>query len=60
MADIDVVKKSSHAWLWIVIAVIAIIALFFFFSQRRETRNGFLDQDGGQPLAAAPPLAHAA
>ena len=29
MADIDVVKKGSRAWLWIVIALVILLALWF-------------------------------
>jgi bacteriorhodopsin len=53
MADIDVVKKSSHTWLWIVIALVVVAALFFMLrgNQRPNTRS--LMNEGGQPLAAA-------
>ena len=54
MADIDVVKKSSNTWLWVVIALVIVIALFFLFGRNTDTRTGFLNQKGGQPLAAAP------
>lgn len=57
MADIDVVKKSSHTWLWIAIALLIVIALFFLFGRGSDTRSGFLERNGGQPLAAAPPPA---
>lgn len=57
MADIDVVKKGSHVWLWILIALVVVVALFFLFGRGSETRSGFLDRNGGQPLAAAPPPA---
>jgi Na+/H+ antiporter NhaC len=58
MADIDVVKKSSHTWLWIVVALVIVIALFFLFGTGSETRSGVLDRNGGQPLAAGPSPAH--
>ena len=57
MADIDVVKKSSHTWLWIIIALVIVIALFFLFGRNTDTRTGLLDQKAGQPFAAAPPAA---
>jgi hypothetical protein len=57
MADIDVVKKSSHVWLWILIALVVVVALFFLFGRGSETRSGFLDRNGGQHFAAAPPPA---
>ena len=64
MADIDVVKKSSHTWLWIVIAIAIVLALWFMMAGGgTEPRAGSLI-NGGQPLAAAlaaaphaPPLA---
>jgi bacteriorhodopsin len=58
MADIDVVKKSSQTWLWIVVALVIVIALFFLFGTGSETRSGLLDRNGRQPLAATPSLAH--
>jgi hypothetical protein len=32
MADIDVVKKSSHLWLWILLAVVIAVILWYFLS----------------------------
>jgi hypothetical protein len=53
MADIDVVKKSSHTWLWIVIAIAIVLALWFMMAGgSNEPRVGSMI-DGGQPLAAA-------
>ena len=59
MADIDVVKKGSHSWLWIIIVLVILMAVFFLFIRNPETGTGFLNQKGGQPFAAAPPHAHA-
>ena len=53
MADIDVVKKSSHTWLWIVIGIAIALALWFMMAgSGNEQRVGSLI-NGGQPLAAA-------
>jgi hypothetical protein len=57
MADIDVVKKGSRTWLWIVIALAIVVALFFMMRggqrQGQGSRTGSLLNQGGQPLAAA-------
>jgi bacteriorhodopsin len=46
MADLDVVPKhrSSMTWLWIVIALVVIVALWFAFSGRSQqpSRTGQL------------------
>jgi len=55
MADIDVVKKGSHTWLWIIIILVILLAVFFLFARNPETRTGLLNEKGGQPFAAAPP-----
>ena len=49
MTEIDVVKKSSHLWLWIVVALLVVAALFFMMRGRSEPRNGRLIQDDGHP-----------
>ena len=41
MADIDVVKKSSSSWLWILIALIAVALIIWF-----ATRDGSAVQTG--------------
>ena len=52
MADIDVVKKSSHTWLWVVIAIAVVLALWFMMAGRgNEQRVGSVI-NGGQPGAA--------
>ena len=60
MADIDVVKKGSHTWLWIIIILVILLAVFFLFARNPETRTGVLNEKGGQPFAAAPPHVEAA
>jgi hypothetical protein len=60
MADIDVVKKGSHTWLWIIIILVILLAVFFLFARNPETRTGLLNEKGGQPFAAAPPHVEAA
>lgn len=39
MADIDVVKKSSHTWVWVIAAIAVIMMLFMLFG-RRGNNNG--------------------
>ena len=55
MADIDVVKKGSRTWLWVVLALIVLAALFFMMGGSSGARTGSLMIEGGQPLAAAFP-----
>jgi len=63
VADIDVVKKSSNTWLWIVIAIAVVVALWFMMAGRGNEQRAGSAINGGQPLAAAltaaahPPLA---
>jgi len=55
MADIDVVPKrrSGLTWLWIVIALVVIVALWFAFSGRNQpTRTGQLAEPSA-PFATA-------
>jgi hypothetical protein len=33
MADIDVVKKSSHAWIWVIAAIAIVVLLFVLFGR---------------------------
>jgi len=52
MADIDVVKKGSHLWLWIMLAIVIALILWFVLSGSggRTAQTGMLlDQSG--PLA---------
>jgi hypothetical protein len=54
MADIDVVKKGSRAWLWITLIVLAIIIIWFMMARSgTNPQTGALLQDGGLPLGAA-------
>ena len=54
MADIDVVKKGSRAWIWVVLALAVILVLWFVFAgNRNTTQTGFNIEGGGQPLHAA-------
>ena len=53
MADIDVVKKSSHTWLWIMIALVIVAAVFFLLRGNQGSATRSLMHEGGQPLAAA-------
>jgi len=40
MADIDVVPKSrSNVWLWVVLAIIAVVALWFLFGRNGTNRT---------------------
>lgn len=40
MADIDVVKKGSSLWLWIILAIVIALALWFMMSGGGSTANG--------------------
>ena len=54
MADIDIVKKGSSTWLWVVIAVVILLAaLFFLMRGNSAPGTGALRNDEGRPLAAA-------
>lgn len=53
MADIDIVKKRSRTWLWVVLAIIVAAVLVFVFANGRSTRPGSGSvAPVGQPLAA--------
>lgn len=54
MADIDVVKKSSRAWIWILMIVILALVAWFAFGASRTRTVGELEH-GGQPHVAAVP-----
>jgi hypothetical protein len=50
MTEIDVVKKSSRVWLWIVMAILVLAALFFMTRGGSDnTRTGHLIDHRGQP-----------
>jgi hypothetical protein len=53
MADIDVVKKGSHVWLWIVLAIVIALVLWYVMagSRTRSATAGFRMDQGG-PAAA--------
>jgi hypothetical protein len=53
MADIDVVKKSSRTWLWVIIALAIVIAALFLLGRNPDTQAGLMYGEGGRPLAAA-------
>jgi lipopolysaccharide export system protein LptC len=43
MADIDVVKKSSNTWLWLILALVVIaLVAWFVMGGRRTTQTGLL------------------
>ena len=47
MADIDVVKKGSSTWLWIVIALVVLaLILWFVMSGDPAPQTGLLLEDG--------------
>ena len=53
MADIDVVKTKSRAWLWIVLAIVLVVVAWMMLSGTDSpTRTGF-NMEGGQPRTAA-------
>jgi ABC-type uncharacterized transport system permease subunit len=52
MADIDVVKKRSRTWLWIVLAIAVVLAIWFLMTRTTPAGQANIPQ-GGQPYAAA-------
>lgn len=59
MTQIDVVKKSSRVWLWVVIAILILGALFFLRRANSDTRTGHLIDHGDQPTTLVALLMHA-
>ena len=52
MADIDVVKKGSRAWLWVLMLIVLALVLWFIMANAGGQRpQGSID--GGQPHHAA-------
>ena len=60
MADIDIVRKErSNLWLWIVLAVVVLLALYFLFGMGgTDVQNGAIPQHGplAESLATALPV----
>jgi len=52
MADIDVVKKGSRAWIWILLAILVAVFLWFILAGTGTQQTGSIEQ-GGRPLDAA-------
>ena len=53
MADIDVVKKSSNTWLWIVLVVAAIaFILWLAFGRNHAPQTGFRIDNGVESVSA--------
>ena len=55
MADIDVVKKGSSAWVWVLLALALVaVVLWFVMSGDSTPQAGFNQFDpGAHPFAAA-------
>jgi len=53
MADIDVVKKSSNTWLWILLAIVAVAAIVWFMSSRGTARQTGMRLDPAGPAQLA-------
>jgi hypothetical protein len=53
MADIDVVKKGSRAWVWILLAILLVLFLWFLFAGMNAPQTGGIEEGRGQPLVAA-------
>lgn len=56
MADIDVVKKGSRAWVWILMLVVLALILWFVMAGSNTPQTGSMLDAGGAVAAAAPPL----
>jgi hypothetical protein len=52
MAEIDVVKKNSRVWLWVLIAIVIVAALLFVMRGSGVPRAGQLIEPGHQPMVA--------
>jgi hypothetical protein len=53
VADIDVVKRRSTTWIWVVLVALVLLAIWFFMAGGgTEQQIGAL-HGGAQPLAAA-------
>ena len=52
MTDIDVVKKGSRAWLWVLMFVALALVMWFLFAGG-TTQSGGLIEKGRQPHLAA-------
>ena len=52
MADIDVVKKGSRAWVWVLMIIALALVLWFLFAGG-SGQSGFMQETGGQPHLAA-------
>ena len=52
MADIDVVKRGSHVWLWIILAVVVALILWYVLAGARvaPAQTGMRIDHGGQAL----------
>jgi uncharacterized membrane protein len=45
MANIDVVKKGSHLWLWIILAVVIVLVLWFVLGNvRSPAQSGSIER----------------
>lgn len=56
MADIDVVKKGSRAWVWILLVLAALVLLWFLMMPDGGStiqQTGWKIMEGGQPHLAA-------
>jgi 4-amino-4-deoxy-L-arabinose transferase-like glycosyltransferase len=52
MAEIDVVKKRSRTWIWVLLLVTLALVLWFVMGSARDESTGVYLQHG-QPLVAA-------
>jgi hypothetical protein len=54
MADIDVVKKGSRTWLWILVALAVVLLAWWFLSRSpRGPRTAHIAPRGGHPAHAS-------
>jgi hypothetical protein len=53
MADIDVVKKGSRTWVWVLMLVVLAVILWMVLGGGTADRVGLNIAPGGQPLYAA-------
>jgi len=55
MADIDVVKKGSHTWLWVLLAIVIALILWFVLSgsHGRTAQTGMRFDRTGQHVHLA-------
>jgi 4-amino-4-deoxy-L-arabinose transferase-like glycosyltransferase len=53
MAEIDIVKKRSRTWMWVLMLVILALVLWFVIGNTGQDRTGAYEEKGQPQIAAA-------